>query len=109
MAKLVRSSGSVLLAALVLGLLNLGGKCDNGTPANSPKGGGAAEATCADLCACMASACPDYPFAPDCVAACQDPTTSPPWDLGCRANECTAAKADHDTHCPNASGQTKCH
>ncbi len=80
---------------------------DGGKDATSAEGGTVA-ATCAGVCACLASACPDYPFLPDCVTACQDPTNNPVWDLTCRASQCAAAKTDHDGHCPSASGQTTC-
>src|SRR5258708_9556027 len=107
MMKVVRPRRSWMLVVLVsLATVSLGGKCggDGGAP-STPKGG-TAGATCAEVCACMASTCPEFPFAPDCVTACGDTTTSPPWDLACRANECAAAKKDHDPHCTNASGQT---
>jgi hypothetical protein len=106
-------SAWMVAASMVIGLASLGGNCDPPKPGATPTGGGAGGpvgATCADVCSCLASACPDYPFAPDCVTACgADPTPAiPAWDLGCRAKECAAAKTDHDTHCPNASGQTMC-
>src|SRR5437660_1018717 len=111
MITLTRPQRSWMLAvSIAIGFASLGGKCggDGGTPA-TPKGGGAGTGggSCADICACLASACPDFPFAPDCVTACQDPTHDP-WDISCRTNECEASKKDHDTHCPNASGQTMC-
>lgn len=108
----------LLVVAIAIGLVSLGGKCDS-TPSGSDAGatksdsaaaeGGPVAATCVDVCRCLGSACADYPFLPDCVTACQDPTNKPVWDLGCRASECSAAFGDHDTHCPNASGQSKCH
>jgi hypothetical protein len=108
-----RRTSLALSLAMGVGLSNLGGSCGSG----SGNGGGkdaAAEAatvaaTCAGVCQCLAAACPDYPFAPDCVTACQDPTNNPPWDLSCRARECSAAYTGHDAHCPNASGQATCH
>jgi len=123
MAKTCWSEGkAAVVGALALGLIGVvGGGCtskstagDGGT-ASSDAGGttggdaAAVAATCAGVCGCLASACPDFPFAPDCVTACQDPTNNPVWDLSCRATECRAAQTDHDTHCPNASGQTTCH
>jgi hypothetical protein len=64
-------------------------------------------ATCAGVCNCLAAACPAYPFAPDCVTACQDPT-HPAWNLSCRASECSAAYSAPDAHCANAAGQMVC-
>jgi hypothetical protein len=105
-----------------MGLMSLGGNCgdtpatedggaaDSGQAAASEAGaeGGDVAATCEGVCACLAAACPSYPFSPDCVTACQDPTNQPVWDLSCRASECIASRAD-DTHCANATGQTLCH
>jgi hypothetical protein len=66
-------------------------------------------ATCSDVCRCLAAACPDYPFAPNCMTACADPTNNPPWELTCRAAACAMAYAKHDMYCPSAAGQTQCH
>jgi hypothetical protein len=119
------------LAALMgIGLMSLGGTCGNSSsnddagtadagggnhdaasdaPLDAPVEGATVAATCAGVCQCLAAACPDYPFQPDCMTACMDPTNNPAWDLACRAAECSAAYANHDAHCPNASGQTMCH
>jgi hypothetical protein len=112
------------LVVFAIGLASLGGKCDPSPTPGSDGGSSDASrsvdasadgqaqsvaATCVDVCRCLASACPDFPFAPDCVTACQDPTNNPAWDLSCRAGECGAAFADHDGHCAMASGQSKCH
>jgi hypothetical protein len=108
-----------VVAVVGIGLASLGGSCGSGGEGGGTADGGSGHdaageahvvaATCAGVCACLAAACPDYPFQPDCVTACMDPTNNPAWDLACRASECSAAYANHDAHCPNASGQTVCH
>lgn len=106
---------SPFVGVLVFALISLGAECSPTTPAQTPDGavthadGGPVTATCESVCACLAAACPDYPFLPSCVAACQDTTNTPSWDLSCRATECSAARFDHDGHCPRATGQTFCH
>jgi len=113
----MRSNRWGVIVVLAYAISSVGGNCnsdsgttDGGTAADAAKGdGGPVAATCQGVCACLTSACSDFPFAPDCVTACQDPTNNPPWDLSCRASECQAAQTDHDAHCTNASGQTKCH
>ena len=118
---------SAVVVSMGFGLTSLGGNCntpqpgsDAGPDSSVPRADGSAPAdaasdapvvaaTCLSVCACLAAACPDFPFLPDCMTACQDPTNNPAWDLSCRASECSAAYGNHDLHCPKASGQSLCH
>ncbi|MEO6575277.1 MAG: hypothetical protein ABIP89_15635 [Polyangiaceae bacterium] len=128
MSQLTWLHRSAVVLSMGFGLLSVGGNCDTpvvgsdsgadggtlptgdgSTPADAAVDAHVVAATCAGVCACLAAACPDYPFLPDCVTACQDPTNNPAWDLSCRATECGAAYNDKGAHCPNASGQTLCH
>jgi hypothetical protein len=127
MKRLASFGGPALLVAMLFGLASVGGNCDNTTPSTADGGGDSSTptsdaatgtdagkastpvaATCAGVCQCLAAACPDYPFLPDCVTACQDPTNVHAWDLSCRATQCSAAQLDPSTHCPIASGQGAC-